>query len=262
MTSVLRVKDDQGNIIEIPAIKGDKGDKGDPGDVPASRTINGKPLASDVVLSAADVGAAPSGYGLGKTTYDNKNKITTLAEADALTHNGWYHFVGDANQNLGGFSYSAIHVVTSRYDVFQTLYAYHSEYGGLCVERRAYNHQENAWSEWEWVNPPMIMGVEYRTTERFRGKVVYTQRIDCGELVGGVKWIEHNVPAASMLRCAGRVTNGSESYDGTTLPIFNANADRYISVSATRTNVLIDTSYEVDKTFGSFIEVQLWYLKD
>ena len=30
--SILRVKDDKGNIIPIPAIKGDKGDKGDRGD--------------------------------------------------------------------------------------------------------------------------------------------------------------------------------------------------------------------------------------
>ena len=29
--AILRVRDDDGNIFEIPAIKGDKGDKGDPG---------------------------------------------------------------------------------------------------------------------------------------------------------------------------------------------------------------------------------------
>ena len=29
MAAVLRVRDNDGNIVEIPAIKGDKGDKGD-----------------------------------------------------------------------------------------------------------------------------------------------------------------------------------------------------------------------------------------
>lgn len=36
--------------------------------------------------------------------------------------------------------------------------------------------------ETEWFNPPMIVGVQYRTTERYNGKVVYTKLTDCGEL--------------------------------------------------------------------------------
>jgi len=34
----------------------------------------------------------------------------------------------------------------------------------------------------EWVDPPMIPGVEYRTTQRFNGKRVYTQWVDMGRL--------------------------------------------------------------------------------
>ena len=32
----------------------------------------------------------------------------------------------------------------------------------------------------EWINPPMVTGTEYRTTERYLGKPVYTMCIDCG----------------------------------------------------------------------------------
>ena len=32
----------------------------------------------------------------------------------------------------------------------------------------------------EWINPPMAVGVEYRTTERYLGKPVYTKLVDCG----------------------------------------------------------------------------------
>ena len=32
----------------------------------------------------------------------------------------------------------------------------------------------------EWVNPPMYIGVEYRTTERYDGKPVYVKLVDCG----------------------------------------------------------------------------------
>lgn len=36
--------------------------------------------------------------------------------------------------------------------------------------------------EWEWVNPSMITGEEYRTTERWNGKPIYMKMIDFGAL--------------------------------------------------------------------------------
>lgn len=38
------------------------------------------------------------------------------------------------------------------------------------------------WQPFEWVNPPMDLGVEYRTTERYLGKPVYVKMVDCGSL--------------------------------------------------------------------------------
>lgn len=32
----------------------------------------------------------------------------------------------------------------------------------------------------EWLNPPLIAGIQYRTTERFRGSPVYMKVVDCG----------------------------------------------------------------------------------
>lgn len=34
----------------------------------------------------------------------------------------------------------------------------------------------------EWVNPPMLLGVEYRTTERYQGRPLYTKLVDFGSL--------------------------------------------------------------------------------
>lgn len=34
----------------------------------------------------------------------------------------------------------------------------------------------------EWINPPMLLGVEYRTTERYLGKPVYVQAVNFGTL--------------------------------------------------------------------------------
>lgn len=84
MASILKIKDDKGNIIEIPAIqgppgpqgpqgeqgeKGDKGDKGDPGPQgpvgPQGPQGDGKVTSvngeiGDVELNAQKVGAAPA----------------------------------------------------------------------------------------------------------------------------------------------------------------------------------------------------------
>ena len=35
---------------------------------------------------------------------------------------------------------------------------------------------------WEWVNPPMVLGVEYRTVERYEGRTVYSRLLDLGNL--------------------------------------------------------------------------------
>lgn len=40
-------------------------------------------------------------------------------------------------------------------------------------------------SEYEYLNPPMQLGVEYRTTERYMGEPVYVKLVDCGLVVDG-----------------------------------------------------------------------------
>lgn len=41
------------------------------------------------------------------------------------------------------------------------------------------------WQPVEWINPPMTLGTEYRTTERYLGKPVYTKVVNCGNLPDG-----------------------------------------------------------------------------
>lgn len=50
--AILRVRDENGNIIEIPAIKGEKGDKGDPGDAASVDVqLNGTSIVQDGVAN-------------------------------------------------------------------------------------------------------------------------------------------------------------------------------------------------------------------
>ena len=48
--------------------------------------------------------------------------------------------------------------------------------------RKSTDNGDGAWGEWEWFNPPMELGVEYRTTERYLGKPVYVKAINFGAL--------------------------------------------------------------------------------
>ena len=46
-----------------------------------------------------------------------------------------------------------------------------------------------SWGPWEFDNPSMLLGVEYRTTERYLGKPVYVKAVDCGAIASGTKSI-------------------------------------------------------------------------
>ena len=85
------------------------------------------------------------------------------------------------------------------------------------------------WQEIEWVNPPMAVGVEYRTTERYNGKPVYAKAVDFGAVPNGttasVSSGTSNVE--NVISCTGTLSNG------TTIP-YNS-----MSCSATRGTIYI-----------------------
>lgn len=55
-----------------------------------------------------------------------------------------------------------------------TGYSYINGFAEISIQRY------NTWKAIEWSNPPMFPGVEYRTTERWNGKAVYTQLVNFG----------------------------------------------------------------------------------
>ena len=68
---------------------------------------------------------------------------------------------------------------------------------GNVVERTRYNGE---FTEWAWVNPPMKLGAEYRTTERHEGKVVYAARINLGTVGTGRSTIVTDINATGIVR--------------------------------------------------------------
>lgn len=62
----------------------------------------------------------------------------------------------------------------------------------------------------DWINPPMIFGTEYRTTERCNGKVVYALRVNCGTLPNTTsKSVSTTIPSTATVVSAEVVAFGS-----------------------------------------------------
>lgn len=112
--------------------------------------------------------AAPAKYGL-----NNDFKTTAnVTDLDGYLTNGWYKYLNDAGVTLvKGF---VVYYALCRVDSYSTSYVvqtlYPRAYLGCSLQRYFSN---GVWSEWEWVNPPLVTNVEYRTTERYKGAAVY-----------------------------------------------------------------------------------------
>lgn len=204
----------------------------------------------------ADIGAAPAGYGLGG---DGSITLRTLAEVDAFKVSGWRRVVLDTG-NIGGSAYGTLFCDAGDRYITQTFEFYYALYGGYVSLKRVRVHDEPAWKEWEWVNPPMIPGTEYRTTERNDGDVVYAKSVrysipdSIGDASGAtVIDIPHGISDfGHIVRCDAR----SGAY---TLPSMTSAGGSTSVNTVTGTNIKL--LMHKDKWSGS-VYFYLYYTKD
>lgn len=130
---------------------------------------------------------APGGFGLG----GNAKVLTASDNVDDLKASGWYTWSWEPNKQPAGLpSEAEFHVGLIRVDgasgpnASQTIYFVKSDpsenAGDQCVIQRM-GIINGTWNAWEWVNPPMTLGTEYRTTERYMGRSVYKKLVALGE---------------------------------------------------------------------------------
>lgn len=187
-----------------------------------------------VTQSAMEAYAAPSGYGLGTRAVQASNY-----DANNAVRNGWYF----AGINVPTVGYWLIRVDSYDGIVYckQTAYAIvtASNTDSMCVCRR---YQENGvWSEWEWENPPMILGVEYRLTERYLGKPVYVKLLDCGALPNATaKTINHNISNLSYVLALSAST--PYFYKGSFIPSSNGNLENSFNMGIGVDSICIITN--------------------
>ena len=133
----------------------------------------------------------------GKHTTDLNNEKAT----------GWYSFSsGCAN---APFKFGVV-LTIRRYssDVVQLAFNPYMDTGNgkreLCL--RSYT---TSWGEWEYLNPPMLLGTEYRTTERNLGKPVYAKAVDFGALPASKsKTVSYSSAASTPLAVTLQLSDG------------------------------------------------------
>lgn len=156
--------------------------------------------------------SAPGGFGLGELRGRTANSFSDI------TGYGFYRipsesgFAPDTSSNWGaafiGASLSYGTLLYARNNALMAVRAVSSgEVGPI-----------------EWINPPMDLGVEYRTTERYLGKPVYVKLVDCGTLPAQGTY--KNFTFSSDVNSTISVTAYSPMR-GTTLPYYDTNGVRY-----------------------------------
>lgn len=120
---------------------------------------------------------APAGHGLGGDL-----PIVDKAGLDNWTSSGWRIYYDEINPDstLGSVAFVNCKGNNSSITGAVVQEAYKQDRYGVNILTREYTGGE--WEPWEWFNPPMQVGVEYRTTERWQGKPVYYKVVDFGGL--------------------------------------------------------------------------------
>lgn len=134
---------------------------------------------------------APGGYGLGQVaygpTFDGKPY-----NADGITGSGFFSCKnGTPVEDWGTILHIQGDSTTRATQWFKPAFNWS---GKLNITKDTVFKRErfeSTWEPWEYINPPMELGIEYRTTDRYLGKPVYCMVVDCGTVpaVGSSKTI-------------------------------------------------------------------------
>ena len=189
--------------------------------------VSGEPEAETVAAALSN--KAPAGFGFGDaiqeiaTTSAEESYETYCAKVDAVLD-----AMPDKTAKLvrayppavygnAGTTISLLYKSDANYAVLSNI---GSADVGLCGWRMfklryPSSSSPAVWMPFEWENPPMKIGVEYRTTERYDGKPVFVMAVNGGAFPdNSSKIIEVQIPDTSgqvkMLDCYGVLDNGTQ----------------------------------------------------
>ena len=195
----------------------------------------------------------PRNWGLGA----NAKLLTSADNLDNIRENGWYWWY-DTRPSGAEYNYCHMRVDNGQTgtlsSVTQTIYR-----DSINIVMIRFN-DGNKWIT-EYVNPPMQLGEEYRTTERYQGKPVYAKRIHCESMPSGAGGIDIRpsntevpnalISTAIVIRCYGRASVEA------TIPFYSSSED-FMQVGVVFNNTIrIYTA----KAYGGTADITVHYVK-
>lgn len=151
----------------------------------------------------SNIGAAPEKLGIGDILGTMLTANNNLNDNRA---NGLYQWAEStpANSPLGQYCQMWVY----RWGTFQADVVWAA--GNPTTRVIRVHSADNSEVTEVWENPPMQVGTEYRTTERYRGKAVYCKVLDCGALPNNTyKEIATGLTGGSPLAAYGTTLNPS-----------------------------------------------------
>lgn len=211
-------------------------------------TVEGLKTVYDIL----DEGKAPSGYGLGETTLKyfptSESELNAmLTEAVSKLPNesvGFYTFVDNTGSIFnGGTAHATVYRANNLYTTVTFVKYHHTDV--VKFVKTLYN---GTWLPLAWENPPMTIGVEYRTTEKHKGLPVYVKLIDINALPNSTSAsIPTNISGFNGLVSIDGAVMSSSSYN----PINNMGNITDVWLNGTGTSLSIKTNADLSARSAS-----------
>ena len=211
-------------------------------------------------VTAAQVGAAPDGFGLGTDSYiKSRTSCTTKEQVDAIDGNGFFAYCNTSDPLVAGEAdTSYVYGIQSQYSLRHLKQNAVCVYNGDVVERIKV---DGAWRNWEYTRPMCYVGKEYRLSERYVGKAVYTKLINCGQVASGLKTVTISLGATNLIRYSAQYCGDDGKLrlipwlDPASYPT------HFIDIGVQGTNVYINAGTAYGNTDIGTLYLQVWYTK-
>lgn len=197
-------------------------------------------------VAAALSNKAPAGYGLGGNAIMTDSPDYNL---DNISGSGW--FVGAPKMDNFTFGSCLVeNIQWSAGEGAQIAFLYPGTSSPAVYNTRIQRTKFNyAFGPWEWINPPTLLGVEYRTVERYNGKPVYAKAINFGQAPNAThKEVSHGIENFSQLVSYTGMMGGANLIETPALDSIQINAS----------NIRITTNTDVS---ASYVYLVLRYTK-
>ncbi len=200
------------------------------GNVPIEKGGTGADNAEE---ARTNLGAAPSGYGLGE--YIGAFPVLTTSEVNSALKTGWYRVSsGGTGTPLTGI----LHV-----ESFDDNHCKQTLYGATTGASVCRVKIGGTWGEWEAINPSMSVNTETRTTERYNGKTVFAKLVDFGAMPNATsKTVAYRgTGSTGVVSLTAMLSDGCCVSGGVCMDRSFSNVDTF-SLDSTKYNVRITTA--------------------